>query len=97
LQDAAPNNSSNNNCNHSYNYNLPQHQQQQQQQQQQLASQQPQEQSLNVEAVILQNQVDTLQWQLKQVSAITTTTTHNKNERLKTQTWSKPGIANKSF
>lgn len=36
------------------------------------------EPALNVEAVILQNQVDTLQWQLKQVSVL--------NKRLKTQT-----------
>ncbi|XP_017053268.2 LOW QUALITY PROTEIN: transcription factor mef2A [Drosophila ficusphila] len=45
-----------------------QHQQQQQQQQQQHHHQQQQQQQhqLNVEAVILQNQVDTLHWQLKQ-------------------------------
>lgn len=74
LQDAAPNNSGN--TNHIYNNLLKQQQlqlqqQQQQQMQQQLQLQQqqaPLEPSLNVEAVILQNQVDTLHWQLKQVS-----------------------------
>lgn len=53
------------------------HQQKQQQQQQQQKTQQQHQassyeafndNSTNVEAVILQNQVDTLQWQLKQVS-----------------------------
>ncbi|KAH8234965.1 hypothetical protein KR032_006696 [Drosophila birchii] len=47
---------------HSHIYDLPQQQQHQQQQQQQ----QQQQHQLNVEAVILQNQVDTLHWQLKQ-------------------------------
>ncbi|KAM8710991.1 hypothetical protein ACLKA7_017601 [Drosophila subpalustris] len=62
IEDAVPNNnnSNSNKCNHSYNYNLAQ---QQQQQQQQPSTHEP---SLNVEAVILQNQVDTLHWQLKQ-------------------------------
>lgn len=70
--------SNNNNCSSSINYNLLKqqqlqlHQQQQQQlqlhQQQQQQQQAPHESSLNVEAVILQNQVDTLHWQLKQVS-----------------------------
>lgn len=68
----------NNNCSSNINYNLLKqqqlqlHQQQQQQlqlhQQQQQQQQAPHESSLNVEAVILQNQVDTLHWQLKQVS-----------------------------
>ncbi|XP_017016637.1 GATA zinc finger domain-containing protein 7 isoform X1 [Drosophila kikkawai] len=48
---------------HSHIYDLPQQLQQQHQHQQQ---QQQQQHQLNVEAVILQNQVDTLHWQLKQ-------------------------------
>lgn len=55
-------------------YDLPQQLQQQQhlqlQQQQQQQQQHQHQQQLNVEAVILQNQVDTLHWQLKQVSEI---------------------------
>ncbi|XP_017098395.2 homeobox protein 13 [Drosophila bipectinata] len=48
-------------------YDLPQQLQQQQHlQHQHQQHQQPQQHQLNVEAVILQNQVDTLHWQLKQ-------------------------------